>query len=187
VLPGVQSPARGAIPFGKAGCVAGATDQRGEPRRRPSTGKCDIGSVEAAFANPKLRAKISASHHKSHGWYRGPVRVSFDCVLGSAPLTHRCPVPKRLHHSGHHKVRATIVARDGGKAAVTRHVKIDNSKPTIRVFVTAGKVRAKCHDTFSGMGKCHVVSGHDGSVVTFVVTARDKAGNVSHKRGKFFL
>jgi hypothetical protein len=42
------SPAIDAISTGSAGCVAGATDQRGLARPQPAGGACDIGAVEIA-------------------------------------------------------------------------------------------------------------------------------------------
>lgn len=47
-LLGKGSPAIDAIPPGQAGCSADATDQRGEPRLQPTTGRCDVGAVEMA-------------------------------------------------------------------------------------------------------------------------------------------
>jgi Right handed beta helix region len=122
VLPGVTSPARNAIPFGKAGCVKGATDQRGKPRRSPAAGRCDIGSVEATVVNPKLHAKIVG--HKTGGRYHGAVTVKFHCTTGSARLTHKCPKPTHLKSSGHHHVTKSIHAVDGGIATVKLTVTI---------------------------------------------------------------
>jgi hypothetical protein len=116
VLPGVTSPARNAIPFGKAGCVKGATDQRGKPRRSPAAGKCDIGSIEAAVVNPKLHAKVIG--HKSGGRYHGAVTVKYHCTVRSARLTHKCPNPTHLTKRGRHHIKKTIHAVDGGTATV---------------------------------------------------------------------
>jgi hypothetical protein len=122
VLPGVTSPARNAIPIGKAGCVKGATDQRGKPRRSPAAGKCDIGSVEATVVNPKLHAKVVG--HKAGGRYHGAVTVKYHCTVGSARLAHHCPKPTHLKSSGHHHVKKTIRGVDGGIATVKLTVTI---------------------------------------------------------------
>lgn len=122
VLPRLHSAARNVIPFGKAGCVKGATDQRGQPRREPKAGKCDIGSVEVKVVNPKLHAKVSG--HKVHGGYRGPVTVKYHCKASSAPLTHKCPKATHLSSTGHHHVKKTIHAVDGGTATVKLHITI---------------------------------------------------------------
>lgn len=187
VLPGVSSPARNAIPVGAAGCVAGATDQRGEPRPDAVTHRCDVGSVEAQVVNPKLTAIVSATHGKRHGWYRGKVSVRFHCTVGSAPLVAGCPPALRTAKSGKHHVVRTIHALDAGKASVSRRFKVDNTKPKVRVFLKHGKAHVKCRDRFSGVASCHVRSHEVGSKLRYVATAHDKAGNVRHKRGKLTL
>jgi hypothetical protein len=116
VLPGLHSAARNAIPFGKAGCVKGAKDQRNVPLPQPKGGKCDIGAVEVKVTNPKLSATVVG--HKNHGLYRGRVTVRYQCTLGSAPLRHKCPAPTHLHSVGRHHIKTTIHAEDGGTAKV---------------------------------------------------------------------
>lgn len=128
VLPGVSSAARNLIPFGKAGCVAGATDQRGAPRRAPADGRCDAGSVEAKVVNPTLKARIPSAPRKSHGHYLGAVTVKFTCTLGSAPLTARCPKPTHVRRNGTHHLTRTIHAVDGGRASVHLTIKIHKPK-----------------------------------------------------------
>jgi parallel beta-helix repeat protein len=122
VLPGVRSAARNAIPFGQAGCVKGATDQRGQARRSPSNGRCDIGAVEVKVVSPKLHARVMGTKH--HGTYSGPVTVTYRCSRGTAALTHKCPKSTHLRAKGRHHVTKTIRALDGGSATVKLTIRI---------------------------------------------------------------
>jgi hypothetical protein len=133
-VPGVGSAARNAIPFGSAGCVKNAVDQRDRPRRSPANGKCDIGSVEATVVNPTLHAALKADHH-ANGWYRGQVSVGYSCTVASAPLTHHCPDPTVFTRSGrNHHVTTTITAKDGGRATATvSGIDLDTAKPQVAI------------------------------------------------------
>jgi hypothetical protein len=196
VIPGFASAARGAIPFGAAGCVTGAKDQRALPRRSPAAGKCDIGSVEAAVVNPTLQTKVTATH-QSHGWYRGRVTVTYTCKVGSAPLTQACPAPTVFTSSGrNHHVTKTITAADGASATVTvTGINIDNTKPRITItgvknghtYRRAQEIHRTCRDGLSGIATCRLRKHRHGSRVNYVVTARDLAGNVHRRSGKYFI
>lgn len=183
VLPGSRSAARNAIPLGKAGCVTNAKDQRRLPRRDAVTGRCDMGSVEAKVTNPRLAVQITSTHGPHNGWYRGGVKLSYHCTLGTAPLTRACPDPTRLHTGGRHTVTKTVHALDGGSARIERLIRIDNVAPSIRVWMAAGQPHERCRDGLSGVARCQVALHRDGGTLTYSATARDKAGNVRHKNG----
>jgi hypothetical protein len=74
------SPAIDAIPAGKAGCVADATDQRGVARPQPTGGRCDVGAVE-------LAAKAIVIHPGSlpHGTVGKKYHVTFTATGGQFP------------------------------------------------------------------------------------------------------
>lgn len=123
ILPAIGSPARNAIPFGAAGCVQGAHDQRGQARRSPAGGRCDIGSVEATVKNPTITARVTAPRHHD-GWYYGTTTVTYTCTLGTARLTRPCPRKTVIYSSGTHRIRRTIHAADGGSATLTLTVRV---------------------------------------------------------------
>jgi parallel beta helix pectate lyase-like protein len=196
VLPGFGSAARNAIPGGSAGCVTGAADQRGRPRRSPAGGRCDIGSVEATVVNPTLHAHVTGTH-RAHGWFRGRVTVSYTCQRSTAPLTRSCPSATVFRSSGRaHHVTKTIAAVDGGRASVTvRGIHLDNTKPRVeidgvqngRTYPRVQNIHRSCHDTFSGVASCRLRTHQHGSTVDYKVKARDKAGNVRVKSGRYFI
>jgi hypothetical protein len=192
VPPGTASAARNAIPVGSAGCVTNGVDQRGKPRSNPANGKCDIGAVEAAVVNPKITLKATAPHLHS-GWYRGTVTVHSTCTVGSAALTAKCPADVHLHSSGSHTVSKTIHALDGGVASASKKLKIDNTKPTIRIKLVPVthhnevvlKLRGTCSDPLSGVASCTIHTHRAHGIVHYTVAARDVAGNKRSKSGKY--
>lgn len=123
-LPGRASAALNAIPVGKAGCAKGVTDQRGTTRPDSVTRRCDIGAVELTISNPKIHAKLKSALPHAHGVFHGPVKITFRCKLGTAPLRHKCPNPLHVRKPGKHKIAKTIKATDGGRATVDVHFTI---------------------------------------------------------------
>jgi hypothetical protein len=197
LVPGLSSDARNRIPHGSAGCVHGAKDQRGVNRPQPADGRCDIGAVEVTVVNPKLHATVSAKHPPRHGWYRGTVAITFRCKLGTAPLEHGCPAAKMLRSSGKNQhLKKAVVALDGGRARVSvTGISIDNEKPKVRVagakdgetYGARRHLHAHCRDALSGVAHCRLVTGRNGSTVSYTAVATDRAGNVARKKGKYFV
>jgi hypothetical protein len=101
------SPAIDAVPSGKAGCAADATDQRGVERPQPTNGPCDIGAVE-------LAAKPIVIHPGSlpHGTVGEAYHALITATGGAYPtytfsLAPGSSLPDGLSLSGHGKITGT--------------------------------------------------------------------------------
>jgi hypothetical protein len=147
------------------------------------------------IAIPTIHTSVMSKHHRTKfGWYRSPVTVRFSCDAGSAPLTGKCPSAVRVSkNSKHHVVARMIKSADGGEATATVVVRLDRTKPKVRVagvrngatYDTAPTLRCKAHDALSGVASCRIRRNHHGQVVDYVAVAKDKAGNVAKAHGKY--
>ncbi|MFI5428594.1 Ig-like domain-containing protein [Aeromicrobium sp. UC242_57] len=138
--------------------------------------------------DPAITARVQSSRAKSaRGWYRTPVVVTFSCAAGSAPLTQPCPKPVKVTRSARAiPVVGTATATDGGAAKVKVTVNIDRKAPSLRVKRTGNRLRCQAKDTLSGIASCKITKKNRAEgVVTWVAKAKDRAGNVTTKRGKF--
>lgn len=148
-----------------------------------------------AIAIPTIHASVTSKHHRtSFGWYRSPVTVRFSCDAGSAPLDGKCPSAVTVSkNSKHRTVTKTIKSADGGEATATVVVRLDRTKPKVRVagvrngatYATAPTLRCKAHDALSGVASCHITRRHHGEIVDYVAIAKDRAGNVAKAHGKY--
>lgn len=142
--------------------------------------------------NPRIIARVRSASRREHGWYRKPVRISFSCERGSAPLQGRCPAAVTLARSGaRQRLRRTIRATDGGHATVTvAGINIDRVAP--RVAITgvranatylalnrAPAARCRARDRLSGVASCRLTVKREGATIVYRATATDRAGNRS--------
>ncbi len=150
-------------------------------------------SASTARRDPVITAQVSSAKARSHGWYPGPVKVTFTCEETSAALTAACPAPVTFSHSGAgQSVTRSITATDGGAATVTvSGIHIDRQPPKVRVsgvragatyFATGPAGACRASDSLSGVATCTVKRTTSGSRVTYVATATDEAGNHSTSR-----
>jgi hypothetical protein len=158
-------------------------------------------SASTSTKNPVISAKVTSAHPKTkYGWYRSPVRVTFTCEAGSAPLTGPCPAPVTLRHQGAAQtVARTIHGQDGGIATVVvSPVNIDQTKPELSVtgikgsasYYAPGPADIACvaSDSLSGLaGHCALTVTRGPASITWKATATDKAGNVATVTGKASL
>lgn len=152
-------------------------------------GDSDHLAAEAAVdrRDPLMVAKVSG--RPTRGWYRGAVTVTFTCTAqGSAVVA--CPAPVTLTKNGaNQSVTRTVIAEDGGTRAVTvTGISIDALDPKVAIKgVKAGgtyrgkapKATCKATDAHSGVLSCKLRTTKQGTKVTVVATATDKAGNVA--------
>src|SRR5262249_10459737 len=83
-------------------------------------------------------------------------------------------------------VTRTILAKDGGVATtVVSPINIDTTKPTVRTKGHGARLRCAARDTGSGVARCTVRRSTHGTTVRYVVTAVDRAGNQTTKRGHY--
>lgn len=157
-------------------------------------------SGSTATSSPAITALVSSAHRKTaFGWYRSPVRVTFTCTAGSAPLSPPgCPAPVNLSSNGAaQSVVRTIQATDGGVAGVTvSPINIDRRAPSVRVkgvhrgtvYEAPHPLHIHCvaHDRLSGLAApCHVSVHRHGRHARFTAVARDRAGNVGRTTGRY--
>jgi DNA-binding beta-propeller fold protein YncE len=153
-------------------------------------------------ATPSIVVRITSAHRESsYGWYRSAVAVGYVCTAGSAALASKCPGSVRLtKNTSGRSFGAALIANDGGRVATSAFVRIDMTKPTVRVTgVVNGKRYAKGHhpslhcvasDSGSGPAACKITisqHGFHGRHRTYTGTAVDKAGNVKRVHGRFTL
>ena len=178
-------------PIGSANLVNGqATLDVTLPNGRPHTvtvtyaGDTDdhyLGSQQTRTrSDPTITAQVLSRLPKSSsGWYRTSVSIWFTCDPAGSELVVECPDTARLRKSGKDQsLSRTILAKDGGSAAVTvGGIDIDRDAPVLRV------VGATCTatDRLSGVkGRCHLYVGPRGH---YRAVARDKAGNRAVEHG----
>jgi DNA-binding beta-propeller fold protein YncE len=148
-------------------------------------------------ATPSLAVSVKSAHRESSfGWYRSPVTVSFHCAAGSGSLTTSCHAPAKVTSNTKGKsISAALTAADGGRVEATVTVRLDQTKPTLKIQgVKNGKTYAK-HPTFhcvakdalSGLASCVTtrIKHQHGHLVDYTATAIDKAGNVRRQHGRF--
>jgi hypothetical protein len=140
---------------------------------------------------PTIVATVSSRATKTlAGWYNAPVSVSFSCTANTAPIVS-CPATKTLsRNGGGQSVTATVTATDGGTTTVTKSgINIDKNAPTLTVKRTGTTLSCHAIDGLSGLKSCRIhrtVRSHNGvRTVNWTAVARDHAGNVTRKHGKF--
>jgi len=147
-------------------------------------------SARATRTDPEITARIGSNKPKNgRGWYRTPVRVTFECV-SAVPLAEAgCPAPVRLERDGRgQSATGTVEAVDGGRASAGVHgINIDRTAPTVRIRgVKRGASyrrlrRATCvaRDRTSGIAACRIKwkRAKNGRVGVYTATATDRAGN----------
>ena len=153
-------------------------------------------SATTARQDPVITATVSSSKARQHGWYAGPVTVTFHCQATSAALTAACPAPVTLtRNAAGQSVTRTVLATDGGVATVAvSGINIDAVRPVARLtgvragatyFVTGPVAHCRATDTLSGVARCTVTRTTHGHQVVYVATATDSAGNRSqHAPGR---
>lgn len=138
--------------------------------------------------SPSIAAKATSAKPKnSRGWYRTPVKVSFTCTAGTAPLVSACPAPVTLSRDGvDQSVSRTISAADGTSGTTTLgDVDIDRTKPTVRIkgvrkgkrYRKAPKGRCVAKDRLSKVASCKLKKKRRGKRIIYTAKATDKAGN----------
>jgi hypothetical protein len=149
--------------------------------------------------DPIITASLSSKLKKKAGWYRSPVKVSFECEEATDEVS--CPATRVIATSGAKQVvRGTATALDGGSATATVRVSIDMIAPTLKVSgVKKGKtVKAKKRpklrcvgsDKLSGLSSCTLkerVTRKAGKKTTiqYTAVATDKAGNTTKVVGTY--
>jgi hypothetical protein len=215
VAPGAGGPA-GSVTFTVAGTTAGTVklSPSGTARLAFKSSGAETASAsysgDASFApssaatatkNPKITATLSSARPKTKfGWYRSPVKITFSCTPGSAPLTGPCPAPVTLSRSAAAQmVSRTIHGQDGGIATVVvSPVNIDQVPPQVKVTGARngeaadapGPANLACAatDKLSGLAApCKLVVHRTEQALTWTATATDRAGNTSTARGKVHL
>lgn len=144
-------------------------------------------SASTARTNPTVTATVSSRKAKSKaGWYSAPVTISYRCTAGSGAVT--CPKPVTVTRDGLTTVTRKVMADDGGIATVATTVKVDRTRPTVKVtgirnggtYPTLPKIGCAASDKTSGIASCVLTRTVGGSTTTtFVATATDRAGNTS--------
>ena len=161
-------------------------------------------SVARARVHPTISAAITSREPVSEfGWYRTPVRITFTCTIGSAPLVGGCIDRLTLtkNRRGLNPLSVGIAAEDGGSARLDiAGIRIDRTVPRLEVRgVRAGRTYAakrdpQCvaRDGLSGIDRCTVKQQveqrpDDRTVVRYRVVARDRAGNRTEVTGRYYL
>jgi hypothetical protein len=150
-------------------------------------------SGQVVVASPTLTAALTAKHAATkYGWFRSAVTVTFSCTAGSGAVT--CPKPvtltaegKKVHYSG------TAVDADGGRAVASGKVKIDLTKPTLKVkgakngatYPKLRHLKCKAHDALSHVASCVIHTHRHGNTVKYKAKAKDKAGNKTVSVGHY--
>lgn len=144
-------------------------------------------SASTARTNPTVTATVASRKAKSKaGWYSAPVTISYRCTAGSGAVT--CPKPVTVTRDGLTTVTRKVMADDGGIATVATTVKVDRTRPTVKVtgirnggtYPTLPKIGCAASDKTSGIASCVLTRTVGGSTTTtFVATATDRAGNTS--------
>jgi hypothetical protein len=149
-------------------------------------------SGNRAPINPTVVAHVSSNTPKTRfGWYRSPVSVSFTCAATTAPLVSGCPATQTLaRNRAQQSVTVTVTASDGGTTTTSvTGINIDQKAP--RLTVKRRGIKLSCHalDGLSGVVSCVIhrkLSTRGGiRTVRWTAVARDRAGNVTAKHGRF--
>jgi len=139
--------------------------------------------------NPAITAALSGKKG-NHGWWRGPVTVTFTCTTAIAPLTGDCPTPVTLRGDGTGKtITRTIAATDGGAATVTiTGIDIDHTNPVVKIRgAKMGHAHCVARDGVSGLTArgcrlTHKTTRKPRVTITrYTATATDRAGNTTTK------
>lgn len=174
------------LPTGVAGAVA--ADYAGSTRHGAS-------SASRMRVNPGTTASVAAAAPRRHGWYRGPVIVSFVCTAATAPLIS-CPAAVTLRDDGAgQQVSRTALAADGGTTTVVvGGINLDRSGPVLRIlgaragqlYARAPEVRCVARDELSGIAgtasrACRVTTkttmAKRTKRIEYTATASDRVGN----------
>jgi hypothetical protein len=96
----------------------------------------------------------------------------------------------RSNNGAGQSVTRTVRATDGGSTTVTvSPINIDQTPPRLTVTIRGGIVHCHAHDSLSGGASCTVArrTTTSGGVTTvhWKVTAHDRAGNRTVRRGHF--
>ncbi|SKB07526.1 Ig-like domain-containing protein [Aeromicrobium choanae] len=151
-------------------------------------------SASTSRSNPTITTRVSSSQKSRGGWYRTPVKVSFECT-SAAQLATPCPKPVTITKNGSSSVTRTIRTADGGVATATAAVKLDRTKPSVgikgvkagRSYFDAPQAKCSAKDSLSGVKSCKVTTKRSGSRVVVSAQAIDVAGNIRTKRVAYRL
>ncbi len=145
--------------------------------------------VPPAPVDPAVTSSVTAPTPAANGWYRGPVRITFACTAGSAPLSDACPAPVTLGDGMDQYVTRTVLGTDGGATTVTYGpFSIDTTAPSTWLVgvptataLLTGEPNVSCAatDATSGLADCQVRATSGRGSVTYVATAHDRAGNAA--------
>jgi hypothetical protein len=213
VAPAVGSPA-GTVAFSVDGASVGSapvtngvatlahTVSSGKTHQVTATYQGNVAYVASSGAatrrDPRLTASIKSAHHatKFH-WYRSAVTVTFHCATEGSSLATSCPKAKKLsHNGGAQKLTRTLRATDGGVTTLIVRIKIDKTKPTVRIagpkkdHVYTGAVpKAHCvgKDKLSHLASCRLNKSTHGDQTKITATAKDKAGNIRRTTLTYFV
>ncbi|WP_460834593.1 Ig-like domain-containing protein, partial [Nocardioides hungaricus] len=152
-------------------------------------------SDSVARDNPTLTATVAGERGR-HGWYVGPVTVTYACETTTAPLAGPCPGPDTVARNGVRSLTRTVLAADGGAATVVTTVKLDQSAPKVRLrgarpgrtYAQRPDVRCVARDRHSGLvgAGCRIertVVKRTARLVRlrYTATATDRAGNTTRE------
>jgi hypothetical protein len=164
------------------------------------------GGVSHAVATDKpsiTAAMDSASARSGYGWYRSPMTVTFACEAFFALDAAGCPAPVTVTENGRgHVVTGTVTDVEGTSTTTSVKVHLDTESPRL---VVTGITRGKTYKKMPALG-CDAWDRHshlvepcsietvvtrsdrlDAKKVRFSVSVADKAGNLRHKSGRFFV
>ena len=149
--------------------------------------KSTVPGPDPLGAGPKITASVSSSKGKTRGWYRTPVKVSFACTAGEAPLAGSCPAPVEFANDGRDQaVTRSVTATDGQSAsAQVGDIDIDRTRPAVKIkgvrkgkrYRRAPKGRCVASDRLSKVASCRLRKKRKGKKVTYIARAADRAGN----------
>lgn len=149
-------------------------------------------SGNRAPINPTVVTHVTSNTPKTRfGWYRSPVSVSFTCTANTAPLVSGCPATQTLsRNAGQQSVVETVTATDGGSTTVSvTGINIDRIAPRLTVRRHGITLSCRGVDGLSGIASCvihrHTHTRNGVRTVRWTAVARDRAGNVTIKRGRF--
>lgn len=145
--------------------------------------------------DPSITATATGKRGR-HGWYTGPVTITFSCSPGSAPLVGACPGPVVLRRDGADQAATrTITATDGGTATSTvEGISIDQHGPQVtlrgvrngttyrhrpRVTCTADDALAGVTEKGCRLKRTLLTKTKHRLVLRYTATATDRAGNTT--------
>jgi hypothetical protein len=135
---------------------------------------------------PKITTTLSSVRPQSRfGWWHTPVTVTFACTpLPGVSLSAACPGPVVLSASGTQQVTRSVDVSNGSVASAAATVKIDRSRPTVRITGAtnhgyyhrhAPKVRCKATEQPSGIASCKLTIRRRRLRADYVETVRATA------------